>query len=85
MSQATLGLINGALYAMLSLGLAVIFGMLNIVNFASRRALYGGRVRDLGTAGTNGISYWAALVIAPRSWSARSAFYFEKHADQPVA
>jgi len=39
LSQATLGLVNGAFYAMLSLGLAVIFGMLNIVNFA-HGALY---------------------------------------------
>ncbi len=44
--QLLLGLINGAFYAMLSLGLAVIFGMLNIINFA-HGAVHDGRVRRL--------------------------------------
>ena len=45
--QLLLGLINGSFYAMLSLGLAVIFGMLNIVNFAHGALLHDGRLRRL--------------------------------------
>jgi branched-chain amino acid transport system permease protein len=63
--QLLLGLINGAFYAMLSLGLAVIFGLLNIINFA-HGALY-----MMGAFGAwlllqyLGIGYWAALIISP--------------------
>ncbi len=65
MGQLMLGLVNGAFYAMLSLGLAVIFGLLGIVNFA-HGALY-----MLGAFGAwimldqFGVNYWAALVLAP--------------------
>jgi branched-chain amino acid transport system permease protein len=45
-AQLLVGLINGSFYALLSLGLAVIFGILNIINFA-HGALYDGRVRGL--------------------------------------
>ncbi len=48
--QLLLGLINGSFYALLSLGLAVIFGMLNIINFHPRRAVHDGRVRRLFSA-----------------------------------
>ncbi len=65
LSQATLGLINGAFYAMLSLGLAVIFGMLNIVNFAHGALYMVGAFVTWGLLNYLGISYWAALVIAP--------------------
>jgi branched-chain amino acid transport system permease protein len=65
LSQATLGLINGAFYAMLSLGLAVIFGMLNIVNFAHGALFMMGAFVTWGLLNYLGISYWAALVIAP--------------------
>jgi branched-chain amino acid transport system permease protein len=63
--QLLLGLINGAFYAMLSLGLALIFGLLNIINF-SHGALYmmGAFVAWLSLTKL-GIGYWAALVIAP--------------------
>ena len=44
-AQLLVGLINGSFYALLSLGLAVIFGMLNIINFAHGAALHDGRVR----------------------------------------
>jgi branched-chain amino acid transport system permease protein len=63
--QLLLGLINGAFYAMLSLGLAVIFGLLNIINFA-HGALY-----MMGAFGAwlllehLGIGYWPALIISP--------------------
>ena len=72
LSQLTLGLVNGSFYAMLSLGLAVIFGLLGIVNFA-HGALYmlGAYVAFIG-AERLGLNYWAALVVAPWS-SARSA------------
>lgn len=63
--QLLLGLINGSFYAVLSLGLAVIFGLLNIINFA-HGALYmvGAFVALLGLEYL-GISYWVALVAAP--------------------
>ena len=65
LSQLTLGLVNGSFYAMLSLGLAVIFGLLGIVNFA-HGALYmlGAYVAFIGMA-QFGVNYWAALVVAP--------------------
>ena len=49
--QLLLGLINGAFYALLSLGLAVIFGMLNIINFAHGAYVHAGRVRSLDDPG----------------------------------
>ncbi len=63
--QLLLGLINGAFYAMLSLGLALIFGLLNIVNF-SHGALYmmGAFVAWLLLTYL-GAGYWLALIIAP--------------------
>ncbi|MEN9484856.1 branched-chain amino acid ABC transporter permease [Sphaerotilus montanus] len=63
--QLLLGLINGSFYAVLSLGLAVIFGLLNIINF-SHGALYmiGAFVAWLGLE-YFGINYWAALILSP--------------------
>ena len=65
LGQLLLGLVNGSFYAMLSLGLAVIFGLLGIVNFA-HGALYmiGAYVAFLLTEHM-GIGFWGALVIAP--------------------
>jgi branched-chain amino acid transport system permease protein len=65
LGQLLLGLVNGSFYAMLSLGLAVIFGLLGIVNFA-HGALYmiGAYVAWLGLE-TFGLNYWAALVVSP--------------------
>jgi branched-chain amino acid transport system permease protein len=65
LGQLLLGLVNGSFYAMLSLGLAVIFGLLGIVNFA-HGALYmiGAYVAWLGLE-QFGLNYWAALVVAP--------------------
>ncbi|MBB5222088.1 branched-chain amino acid transport system permease protein [Amaricoccus macauensis] len=65
LGQLLVGLINGSFYAMLSLGLAIIFGMLRIINFA-HGALYmlGAFVGYLMLAHL-GIGYWAALVLAP--------------------
>ena len=63
--QLLLGLINGSFYAVLSLGLAVIFGLLNIINF-SHGALYmlGAFLALLGL-NHFGVNYWVALVAAP--------------------
>ena len=65
MSQLLLGLVNGSFYAMLSLGLAVIFGLLNVINF-SHGALYmvGAFLAWIGLTHF-GINYWAMLIIAP--------------------
>ena len=63
--QLLIGLINGSFYAMLSLGLAVIFGLLNIINFC-HGALYmmGAFVAWLALQHL-GIGYWPALIVAP--------------------
>jgi len=63
--QLLLGLINGAFYALLSLGLAVIFGMLNIVNFAHGALYMMGAFCAWFLLNYAGIGYWGALVIAP--------------------
>ncbi len=64
-AQLMVGLINGSFYALLSLGLAVIFGMLNIVNFA-HGAFYmvGAFVAYFLLAGLD-VNYWGALILAP--------------------
>ena len=65
LGQLLLGLVNGSFYAMLSLGLAVIFGLLGIVNFA-HGALYmiGAYVAFIGLD-KFGINYWFSLILAP--------------------
>jgi branched-chain amino acid transport system permease protein len=65
LGQLLLGLVNGAFYAVLSLGLAVIFGLLNVINFA-HGALYmlGAFLAWIGLQYL-GLNYWAMLVIAP--------------------
>jgi branched-chain amino acid transport system permease protein len=65
LGQLLLGLVNGSFYAMLSLGLAVIFGMLNIINFA-HGALYmmGAFLAWMGLEYL-GLNYWVMLLLAP--------------------
>ncbi len=65
MAQLLLGLVNGSFYALLSLGLAVIFGLLNVINF-SHGALYmmGAMLAWIG-ADAFGLGYWPMLVLAP--------------------
>jgi branched-chain amino acid transport system permease protein len=63
--QLLLGLINGAFYAMLSLGLAVIFGMLNVVNFAHGALYMTGAFVAWLLLEYLGVGYWPALLIAP--------------------
>lgn len=67
LGQLLLGLVNGSFYAVLSLGLAVIFGLLNVINFA-HGALYmvGAFVAWIGLT-YFGIGYWWMLVLAPLS------------------
>ena len=63
--QLLLGVINGAFYAMLSLGLAVIFGLLRIINFAHGALFMVGAFVAWGLDEYCGIGYWGAIVIAP--------------------
>jgi branched-chain amino acid transport system permease protein len=63
--QLLLGLINGSFYALLSLGLAVIFGMLNIINFAHGALYMMGAFMAYLLLQYLGIGYWWALVIVP--------------------
>jgi branched-chain amino acid transport system permease protein len=64
-AQLLVGLINGAFYAMLSLGLAVIFGLLNIINFTHGAQYMLGAFCAWFLLTWFGIGYWPALVIAP--------------------
>ena len=65
MPQVVLGVINGAFYALLSLGLAVIFGMLNVINFAHGAQFTLGAFVAWMLLSWLGIGYWPALIIAP--------------------
>jgi branched-chain amino acid transport system permease protein len=64
-SQMVLGLINGAFYALLSLGLAIIFGLLGVINFAHGALYMLGAFVSWGLLHYAGIGYWPALVISP--------------------
>ena len=63
--QILLGLINGSFYAMLSLGLAVIFGMLRVINFAHGAQYMLGAFAAYLLLRYGGIDYWPSLVLAP--------------------
>ncbi len=65
LGQLMLGLVNGAFYAMLSLGLSVIFGLMGVVNFAHGAFYTLGAFAALLGLQWFGINYWAALVLAP--------------------
>ena len=65
LGQLLLGLVNGAFYALLSLGLAVIFGLLGIVNFAHGALYMLGAFAAWIMLDTFGVNYWAALILAP--------------------
>ena len=64
-SLLLLGAINGAFYAMMSLGLALIFGMLNIINFTHGAQYMMGAFAAWMLLNYAGVSYWVALVLAP--------------------
>ena len=63
--QLLIGLINGSFYALLSLGLAVIFGLLNIINFAHGAQYMMGAFCAWFLLNKLGLNYWWALIIAP--------------------
>jgi branched-chain amino acid transport system permease protein len=63
--QLLLGLINGAFYAMMSLGLAVIFGLLNVINFTHGAQYMMGAFVAWMLLNWAGVPYWGALIIAP--------------------
>lgn len=63
--QLLLGLINGSFYALLSLGLAVIFGMLNIINFTHGAQYMMGAFAAFFLLNYVGLNYWVALIVAP--------------------
>jgi branched-chain amino acid transport system permease protein len=63
--QLLIGLINGSFYALLSLGLAVIFGMLNIINFSHGAQYMLGAFAAYLLLQYSGLGYWPALIIAP--------------------
>jgi len=65
LGQLMLGLVNGAFYAMLSLGLAVIFGLLDIVNFAHGALYMVGAFVAWIMLDSWGVNYWWALLLAP--------------------
>src|SRR6202161_3219950 len=63
--QLLVGLINGSFYALLSLGLSVIFGMLNIVNFAHGALYMVGAFAGYFLLNEFGLNYWFALILSP--------------------
>jgi branched-chain amino acid transport system permease protein len=65
LGQLLIGLINGSFYALLSLGLAVIFGLLRVINFAHGAQYMLGAFVALLLLQYLGINYWLALIIAP--------------------
>ncbi|WP_043114116.1 branched-chain amino acid ABC transporter permease [Pseudacidovorax intermedius] len=65
LSQLLLGLVNGSFYAILSLGLAVIFGLLNVINFAHGALFMLGAVLSWAAMNYFGIGYWWMLILAP--------------------
>ena len=65
LGQLMLGLVNGSFYALLSLGLAIIFGLLGVVNFAHGAFYMLGAYSAWIGLNVLGINYWAALVFAP--------------------
>ncbi len=65
LSQLLLGLVNGSFYAILSLGLAVIFGLLNVINFAHGALFMMGAILTWMGMNYFGINYWVMLLAAP--------------------
>ena len=65
LSQLLLGLVNGSFYAILSLGLAVIFGLLNVINFAHGALFMLGAMVTWMAMHYLGINYWWMLILSP--------------------
>ncbi len=73
MGQILLGVINGAFYALLSLGLALIFGLLNIINFAHGALYTSGAFLAWVLLNKLGVSYWVSLIVVPLAIGAAGA------------
>lgn len=73
MAQLAVGLVNGSFYALLSLGLAIIFGLLGIVNFAHGVLYMLGAMAAWMLGQYLGVSYWWALLLAPLAVAALGA------------
>jgi len=65
LSQLVLGMVNGCFYASLSLGLAIIFGLLNVINFSHGAQYMMGAFTALLLLKYMGVNYWLALIVAP--------------------
>ena len=65
LSQLLLGLVNGSFYAILSLGLAVIFGLLNVINFAHGALFMMGAILSWMAMTYLNVNYWVMLIAAP--------------------
>ena len=65
LSQLLLGLVNGSFYAILSLGLAVIFGLLNVINFAHGALFMMGAILTWMAMNYFNLNYWVMLAVAP--------------------
>ena len=65
LSQLLLGLVNGSFYAILSLGLAVIFGLLNVINFAHGALFMLGAMFTWMAMTYFHINYWVILLLSP--------------------
>ena len=65
LSQLLLGLVNGSFYAILSLGLAVIFGLLNVINFAHGALFMMGAILSWMAMNYFNVNYWVMLIVAP--------------------
>src|SRR5436190_2501646 len=65
LSQLLLGLVNGSFYAVLSLGLAVIFGLLNVINFAHGALFMLGALLAWLGMDALGLNYWVMLIASP--------------------
>src|SRR5256714_6706106 len=63
--QLLIGLINGSFYALLSLGLAIIFGLLNVINFCHGALYMLGAFVAWFLLEKAGVGYWGALLLAP--------------------
>ena len=74
LAQLTLGLINGSFYALLSLGLAIIYGLLGIINFTHGALYMTGAFAAWGLLTYLGVGYYGALILAPLIVGAFSLF-----------
>ncbi|WP_027859297.1 branched-chain amino acid ABC transporter permease [Marinobacterium jannaschii] len=82
--QLLVGLINGSFYALLSLGLAIIFGLLKIINFAQGAMYMLGAFAAWLALQYLGINYWAALIVVPLAVGA-IGILMERYLLRPIA